>query len=110
MVFTSNKASPSRGDWAGLHLLANSDGSVLRHTTIEYGTGLEVNTASAVIDNAVIRYNSGSGIYFYSSNSTVSYSQITDNQASSGAGIHIYGSNVTVDHNVISRNVAETRG
>lgn len=110
VIFTSNGATPASGDWAGLHFLGGSSGSILRYATVEYGSGVSIDSASPFIDYVTVQNNASSGVYLTNSGSAISHSTITDNTADSGAGIHARCSNVDIDSNTIARNTAASRG
>lgn len=72
ILFTSNAAGPSPGDWKGIEFLATAvdatfagdtyvSGSILRNVTVEYGeVGVATNAAPALI-SSTFRHNAGLG-------------------------------------------------
>lgn len=62
VVFTSAKAVPARGDWAGINLKAN--GSVVDHAVIEYGvTNIHIVGVTGAVRNSTVRHFTANGIY-----------------------------------------------
>ena len=73
IVFTSNKASPSPGDWDGIYLSGTEHKAILKYCQIEYAevgikctayaSGCSSYDNYSKIMNCVIRYSEGEGIY-----------------------------------------------
>lgn len=86
IVFTSNAASPGKGDWGYIHFADSStdatvdangnyvSGSILQYATVEYAGGASINDNGAVrieasspyIDHNTIRLNKTDGIHAWS--------------------------------------------
>ncbi|MBI5099602.1 MAG: right-handed parallel beta-helix repeat-containing protein [Nitrospirae bacterium] len=76
IVFTSNKATQSPGDWYGIRFYNHAaNESSLDYVTIEYGGyqygGIYISNSSPTISYSTIRYNSNSGINITGSSSPV---------------------------------------
>ncbi len=63
VVLTSNAASPTRGNWAGVVLNASATGSEIAYATIDWAaTGVKVNGAAVTIRDSTIRnFPTGAG-------------------------------------------------
>lgn len=89
ITFTSNKSSPSPGDWSGLRFLytSNDGTSVLKYCVVEYAGSnglysLGLYDAKPTIERSIIRYSSKAGLYAYgagSSNALISCNTFTNN-------------------------------
>ena len=101
VVFTSNSASPSPGDWGSIVLNGSgANGSTIDYADIDYGTQVDVENASNVeITNCNITANSGHGIYYYNSSGSVLNNTISNSNVNHG--IYVLSSTVTCDGNVI---------
>jgi hypothetical protein len=64
IVFTSNRTSPTPGDWGGLTLAAGSNQTTLKYVQVEYAkVGVSIaNLASAALDHVTVRRTSGAGV------------------------------------------------
>lgn len=112
IVFTSNQATPSPGDWGGLQFTASSGGNILQHCIVEYAgwnglAALLVQDQSANIDRCVIRENGSFGLRIEGPFATVTNSTIC---ANGGNGLYISASSVSVSNNVIYGNNAARGG
>ena len=88
IVFTSDKPSPSPGDWRGLWFYNTTDdaATILDHCIVEYaGSGntqaVFLNVASPTITNSIIRYSGHYGLNISYSNPVVTNNQFYDNTA-----------------------------
>ena len=86
VVFTSNAASPARGDWKGIYFSTETVDSktLLEHSIVEYGghthnANLYFASASPTIKNNIVRYSSSNGIYLNASSPKIENSNIADN-------------------------------
>ncbi|HWX19122.1 MAG TPA: right-handed parallel beta-helix repeat-containing protein [Candidatus Binatia bacterium] len=118
IVFTSGMTVPRPGDWPGIVLQPGSSASVLSNALVQYaqsgvqctgtspslfntviqlcsGTGLNLATASPLVQGCNINNNNSDGIYcFFASSPVISGSRIWANQN----GIEINGNNNTNYH------------
>ncbi|MEM7112422.1 MAG: right-handed parallel beta-helix repeat-containing protein [Chloroflexota bacterium] len=115
ITFTSDAASPARGDWRGVCFEGSSGGSILDYVTVEYGgSGLEcgswnnlqgniiVTVDGVTIENSTIAESSSYGIHVRDGDATIRNSEIKDN---GNYGIYSYsGGTVVIDGNDISEN------
>ena len=85
IIFTSNKLTPSPGDWGGIYFSdkstdwdeANNSGSIIEYSTIEYGgseqnmpvlynlywaTLIGINSSSPLIKNSILRSSTGDAL------------------------------------------------
>ncbi|HDH05826.1 MAG TPA: hypothetical protein ENH01_08960 [Nitrospirae bacterium] len=90
IIFTSNSATPSPGDWYGIQLNNHaSTESILEYVTVEYGgydntCNICIVHQSATIKNSTIRYSSARGIQIgsaFNSFLTITDSTVSDNGA-----------------------------
>ena len=88
IIFTSNAASPSPGDWEGIYFRDQTWDSktLLEHSIIEYGG-----------------QTNNSGIYFYRSSATVRNSEI---RHSSNYGVRVVSASPTIQNNTFVENAA----
>ncbi|MEQ9499147.1 MAG: PKD domain-containing protein [Deltaproteobacteria bacterium] len=129
IVMESAAASPSRGDWYGVHFLAGASSSIIdfasirfarygvhsnapagttvQRTTIEESSsyGVYVTTGALDLDQAIVRDNSSYGVYYLNGSGSITGSQIYDNgshgvYARSSSGSH----NVSILGNTIAEN------
>ena len=123
--FTSNSGTPTPGNWGrgyegAIFFYQCNDSSVIQYTTIEYGTGVSIESCSPTIKDNIIRYNSnnpanGSAITVRSpSNSTIASNLITNNSASGGGScggaIAVIGASTTITGNRIINNSSANAG
>jgi len=129
ITFTSNSASPAKGDWNYIHFTDSSvdatfdgsgnyvSGSVIQYAIIEYagsesGMGaLHIEASSPYIDHNTIRNNRQGGIYAYNSvGLRITNNSVTGNGLASTAGregaIFVYRSDTTIIRgNTVSDNI-----
>jgi len=100
--FTSNRISPSNGDW-GTILLDGTEQSSLTYCSVEYGTmGIIVEKGFLNIQDSLVRYSSENGITINDGEITLKNNEITNNTMS---GICITGgTQVDVENNNIRSN------
>jgi parallel beta-helix repeat protein len=83
ILFTSDKATPARGDWGGIYFYDDSDdASTLSYATIEYAQSYSIYCANAspTIDHVIVQEGSDRGMYLTSeSKPTVSQSTFQNN-------------------------------
>ncbi len=82
IVFTSDKPTPSPGDWDGIILYGTGESSSFRHVVVQYATsgltlrasasGCSSNRNYAKVDSCVFRNNSQDGLYIAASGSSYS--------------------------------------
>ena len=111
IVFTSNAAIPSSGDWKGIYFSnpTKDDLTLLDNCVVEYGGSMELNKSnlycsgsSPTIKNSTIRYGGGSGIFLVSSTPTIECNLIGEND---GNGIYADGnSGPLIKDNTLSYN------
>jgi subtilisin family serine protease len=93
--FTSNSATPAPGDWGrgyegGIFFYECNSSSAIQYATIEYGTGISIQSCSPTIEDNTIRYNhntpsNGSAISVRSpSTSLIANNLITKNSGDFG--------------------------
>ena len=129
VVFTSNSATPTSGDW-GFILFADSSidatydqdgnylsGSISEHCTVEFAGGvsgsnyaLRIVSSGPFINHCTVKDNAGSGISASGGNVKIVNSTITRNTATQGGGISIAGGTATLFGNTITGNTAENSG
>ena len=65
ITFTSNAASPARGDWYGIHLMASSSNSILDFATVEFARYAVRSTAPSgtVVQRSTLRESSSYALY-----------------------------------------------
>jgi hypothetical protein len=80
IIFTSDKVSKQRGDWAGIVIYtAHSDSSKIEHAIVEYGGSQASETAliavrgNAVVRNTVIRGGAYGGLMVFSAGALKAY-------------------------------------
>ena len=104
ILFTSDKASPVRGDWDGIYFYEGSDASVLSYCTIEYSDeyGIYIHTASPTISHCLIQHGDDRGIYVYGgSEATIADSVIQINRYE---GIYVDSASPIITGNEIRDN------
>ncbi|MFY9705888.1 MAG: right-handed parallel beta-helix repeat-containing protein, partial [Desulfobacterales bacterium] len=111
IVFTSNAAVPSSGDWKGIYFSnpTKDDFTILDNCVIEYGgstdtnkSNLYVSGSSPTIKNSAIRHSSGSGILMVSATPMIEQNFISEN---GGDGINADGnSSALIKDNTLSNN------
>jgi len=132
ITFTSNQASPQKGDWKNIQFSDGSvdatldgagsyaGGSILEYCVVEYGGNIveygkdgtygaiQTDKASPLIDHCAVRNNNSSGVWAVAvsgSPITIRNNTVSGNSApSSGGGINAYHS--TVAGNTVSGNSA----
>ncbi|PKO23059.1 MAG: hypothetical protein CVU38_06075 [Chloroflexi bacterium HGW-Chloroflexi-1] len=129
ITFTSNQASPTKGDWKNIEFSDGSvdatfdgagnytGGSILEYCVVEYGgSGVsgaaETDQASPLIDHCAVRNNQSSGIRgngFLGPSMVIRNNTVSGNSAS-GAGGGIYVTYSTVTGNIVSGNSAGSSG
>ncbi|MBI2471524.1 MAG: right-handed parallel beta-helix repeat-containing protein [Planctomycetes bacterium] len=74
IIFTSNAATPSAGDWQGIYFYNGTydGGTILDYCTVEYGghtynSNIYCNNSSPMIKNSTIQNSSANGIFLTSS-------------------------------------------
>lgn len=94
--FTANKAQPAPGDWGQIKFLNSCQdatfdsegdyvsGSIIRHTVIEYGEGINLSSAAPYVANNTFQHISGSGI-----SGSGSAGMVIANNTFTGAGISL---------------------
>ncbi|MBF0227164.1 MAG: fibronectin type III domain-containing protein, partial [Desulfobacterales bacterium] len=105
IIFTSNKPTPSKGDWAGIFFYNTTDdtSSIIDHCIIEYchSYGIYTNNASPSIRNSIIRNTNGYGIAIVTASPSILCSTIVDN----GYGIYVSGNSYPIiENNNLMRN------
>jgi parallel beta-helix repeat protein len=105
VVFTSDAATKSAGDWYGI-VFTNTgslSGSVVDNARIEYARyGVYANSSSPMIRNSTIVNNSDSGVYLNYSNAAIEGNILSLN---ANQGIYVYNnSSPTISGNTISKN------
>ena len=114
ITFTSNQASPARGDWNRIAFTNASSPSRLEHCRIEYGgsngyytAAVYVEAAGPTISNNVI-VNNTSGLYLKNDDSTVTSNYIASCSGGyphwGGSGIYINNSRAAITYNSITGN------
>ncbi len=131
ITFTSNQASPARGDWKNIKFTDSSvdatfdgagqytGGSILEYCVVEYGGNwvggaIETDAASPLIDHCTVRNNDSSGIHAVSTSGSpvvIRNNIVSGNWAHSywnyyAAGGGIYAHYSTVTGNTVSGNWA----
>jgi hypothetical protein len=111
IVFTSNAASPARGDWGGIYF---SDWTMdaatrLDHCVVEYGGrpgggGLQVDTSAPTITNTTVRYSAADGVRVSSGVGPLMSSCTVTNNDSSGVNIADNGPLPTIAGCTLSNN------
>ncbi|MCO6411406.1 MAG: right-handed parallel beta-helix repeat-containing protein [Thiogranum sp.] len=87
VVFTSNKATPAAGDWAGIKITSGATGVVIDHAQIEYASnGITFTGAGGMLSNSVIE-NNHSGVSITDGSPTVQGNSIRNNR---DYGLYIY--------------------
>jgi parallel beta-helix repeat protein len=128
ITFTSNLATPDKGDWGYIHFAASSTdatfdadgnyigGCILQYAVVEYagrtssgGTcALLIEGSSPYIDHNTVRDNKVDGIRVWSGGSPrITNSIITDNNDD---GIYVYYGNPIISGNIIYTNAASGIG
>ncbi len=88
IVFTSNAATPSPGDWKGIYFREQTDDSksLLEYCVVEYGgstssskRNIYCESANPTIKNNTVRYSSGPGILLVSSSTSIENNTIIYN-------------------------------
>jgi len=135
IVFTSNKAFPSPGDWKGIEFTSGSvnatydakgnycSGNIMKYCSIKYGgdyytPALKIVKSSPLIDHCNISNNSCTGIYVDNCRLNITNSNIRYNNLGSagyyvdyfGGGIYISGGKVVIKGNTISNNLERIAG
>ena len=126
ITFTSSQSSPSAGDWDNIQFFDASidadfggatpasanytSGSILEYVIVEYGGtdsdgAIALDTSAPLISNAIIRNNSGAGIYVDKAPSSFTVTNSTSTY--NGKGIHFpyaNGGNITLSGNAFTHN------
>jgi len=109
ILFTSNEASPAKGDWWSITFGTTSVSSVLEHVVVEYAgyamyypypPALEINSSSVTVSNSIIRHNKDEGVYVYNASPTIMNSTITDN----ADGVYVQSGSPNINDNDIYDN------
>lgn len=104
IIFTSNKTTPSAGDWQYIKFADSSvDAScVVKYCEIKYAEyGIYCDNASPTISYSTISYNSNRGIYIPNGSPTISNNTISNNGYN---GIDIGNGTPSISNNTISYN------
>ncbi len=110
IIFTSDKATPARGDWQQIYFTDSSrdDVCILEHCIIEYAdVGVRCRDASPTIINSIIKDNLQYGVRCEDSSPTVIHNIISENgKENTSAGISLYGPKTVpvISYNIISHN------
>ncbi|NUQ36765.1 MAG: PEP-CTERM sorting domain-containing protein [Caldilineales bacterium] len=89
------------------------DDSVITGNTATIGGGINANYASLSVSNSIISNNSatlGGGVHAYVTDTKIQSSSLSGNMADLGGGIYIYRSGVEIARSVLSGNVAGSGG
>ncbi|MCP4624607.1 MAG: right-handed parallel beta-helix repeat-containing protein, partial [bacterium] len=95
IIFTSNAAAASRGDWKGIYFRNQTvdAGTTLEHCVVEYGghtnnANIYLASASPGIKNSIIRYSSSNGIYTDDSSSALISNNAFSNNSGPAINVH----------------------
>ena len=101
-VLTSGKATPARGDWAGVLVRAGT-GSVVEYARIEYAvTGVDVTGVTATVRNNTIRYFSANGVYVTGAGTALVKDNLIDNLNDTANCIYTNAGSPTVQGNTLT--------
>ncbi len=101
-VFTSGRATQTRGDWPGIRLRAN--GSLLEHAQIDYAaTGVIATNFAVTVRNSTIRNFSSAGIYVEGavSNASLIQGNLVDNLNDTAICLSVYNSSPSIIGNTL---------
>jgi len=99
--FTSNKPSPTLGDWETIRFNSVETSSLV-YAILEYGrNAATIDNGQLNIQNCWVRLSSENGIAVTNGNAIVKDNEIANN---TGSGVHISGGEVTLNDNAISSN------
>ncbi|MBF0227163.1 MAG: right-handed parallel beta-helix repeat-containing protein, partial [Desulfobacterales bacterium] len=107
IIFTSNKPTPSKGDWEGITFYNTSDdsSSIIEHCIIEYcrSYGIYINNASPTIRDSIIKNISNYGININAGSPIISGNEITN---CTSYGIYVSNSSApqSISSNVFNEN------
>ncbi|MFC1714821.1 right-handed parallel beta-helix repeat-containing protein, partial [Candidatus Poribacteria bacterium] len=106
ITFTSNKASPQKGDWGGITFADTSTGNILDHVRVSYASySVTVTSSDLTLINSTIRDNSTAAVYLTESTATISGNVISNNgDNTSEHGIILSSSSPEITNNTISNN------
>jgi parallel beta-helix repeat protein len=101
VIFTSDEAVPAIGDWRGITVMPESNGTVIEKAQIEYAdNGVWLNGADAIVRNNTIT-NVGSGVFLNNNATGLVEGNTIDNFNDSGWGIYVDGVSTTISGNTI---------
>jgi flagellar hook assembly protein FlgD len=109
ITFTSNQASPARGDWRCLSFSSGTQpASQVSYAAISYGgntdyAGIYVVSGSPQFDHVTVSNSSGYGVYVYGGSPSITGSTITQ-CAWSGLDVQAGGAVAAIDTTTISNN------
>ena len=110
IVFTSDQATPSPGDWNGIRFYDTTDdtSTILEYCVVEYGGyggsgNLYIDSASPTIRNSTIRKSQYYGIYIYNGSPLIASTSILE---SGSQGVYVYFGSPTITGSTIAENGA----
>jgi parallel beta-helix repeat protein len=104
IVFTSNKATPARGDWAGINIMEDGVSSLFQHCIVEYAeVGFDIAFGSPTIRHCIIRQSNDRGINLISTaNALIEHCNFQSNRYY--AIVVDWNSNAVIRYNTIKGN------
>jgi parallel beta-helix repeat protein len=102
IVFTSNKTTPARGDWAGINIVEDGVSSVFKYCHVEYAqVGFDIAFGAPTISHCIIRHSNDRGINLVSTvDGLIEYTTFENNR---NYGIVVnFESDVTIQFNTVS--------
>ena len=101
VVLTSSRSAPSRGDWQGVILSADSVGNLIDYAEIRYAqTGLDLRSDGVTVSNSVVEHSSQNGIRINGASPMIDANTLRNNRY----GLYIQSGSPQVTGNVVRDN------